>query len=108
MNFREKTFTVTDALSSLCPESSWSASGDNYEDIEWMDESVEIPTKNKVEKEVLRLQKEWDSKKYQLQRKYEYPDFLEYLDGVVKNDQDQIDAYISKCLAVKEKYPKPE
>jgi hypothetical protein len=41
-------------------------------------------------------------------RASEYPDAREYLDGVVKGDQAQIDAYISACNAVKAKYPKPE
>ena len=30
----------------------------------------------------------------------------DYLDGVVKGDQQQIDAHIAKCLEVKAKYPK--
>jgi hypothetical protein len=37
-----------------------------------------------------------------------YPDYREYLDGIVKGDQAQVQAYIDSCLAVKEKYPKPE
>jgi len=41
-------------------------------------------------------------------RAAEYPDYREYLDGVVKGDQAQIDAYIAACQAVKAKYPKPE
>jgi hypothetical protein len=36
-----------------------------------------------------------------------YPPMSDYLDGVVKGDQAQIDKYISDCLAVKLKYPKP-
>jgi hypothetical protein len=43
---------------------------------------------------------------YQELRASEYPDFRLYLDGVVKNDQQQIQDYIDACLAVKEKYPK--
>jgi hypothetical protein len=39
-------------------------------------------------------------------RANEYPDFKEYLDGIVKGDQSQIDKYIADCLAVKAKYPK--
>ena len=38
----------------------------------------------------------------------EYPPITDYLDGVVKGDQAQIDAYIAACQAVKAKYPKPE
>lgn len=36
-----------------------------------------------------------------------YPPMSNYLDGVVKGDQAQIDKYIADCLAVKAKYPKP-
>jgi signal transduction protein with GAF and PtsI domain len=39
-------------------------------------------------------------------RANEYPDFKDYLDGIVKGDQSQIDKYIADCLAVKAKYPK--
>lgn len=44
---------------------------------------------------------------YFAKRRDEYPDFRMYLDGVVKNDQEQIQAYIDACNAVKAKYPKP-
>lgn len=40
-------------------------------------------------------------------RSSEYPPMEDYLDGVVKGDQAQIQAYIDACLAVKAKYPKP-
>lgn len=40
-------------------------------------------------------------------RANEYPPISDYLDGLVKNDQAQIDKYIADCLAVKIKYPKP-
>jgi gliding motility-associated-like protein len=48
-----------------------------------------------------------DPKKYQLDRMNEYPPITDYIDGVVKGDQSQIDAYIAACQAVKAKYPKP-
>jgi hypothetical protein len=41
-------------------------------------------------------------------RRMEYPPITDYLDGVVKGNQTQIDAYIAACQAVKTKYPKPE
>jgi len=43
---------------------------------------------------------------YKFRRAAEYPPFTDYLDGVVKNDAEQIQAYIEACLAVKAKYPK--
>jgi hypothetical protein len=44
---------------------------------------------------------------YKSLRAAEYPPITDYLDGVVKGDQAQIDAYIAACQAVKAKYPKP-
>lgn len=44
---------------------------------------------------------------YADKRKNEYPPIEDYIDGVVKGNQTQIDEYIAKCLAVKAKYPKP-
>ena len=35
-----------------------------------------------------------------------YPNFMLYLDGIVKGDTGQIQAYIDDCLAVKALYPK--
>lgn len=49
-----------------------------------------------------------DSTEYQRQRAAEYPPITDYLDGVVKGDQAQIDKYIADCQAVKAKYPKPQ
>ena len=66
------------------------------------------PTKEEVEAEISRLQQEWENTEYQRLRAPEYPDVKEYLDGIVKGNQAQIQSYIDKCLAVKAKYPKPE
>ena len=48
-----------------------------------------------------------DAHAYIAKRQAEYPSFIDYLDGVVKGDQAQIDKYIADCQAVKAKYPKP-
>lgn len=47
------------------------------------------------------------SNHYTIKRAAEYPSMTDYLDGVVKGDQAQINKYIADCLAVKAKYPKP-
>jgi len=47
-----------------------------------------------------------DAHAYIAKRAAEYPNPAEYLDGVVKGDQAQIDKYIADCLAVKAKYKK--
>jgi len=47
-----------------------------------------------------------DAHAYIAKRAAEYPSITDYIDGVVKGDQAQIDKYIADCLAVKAKYPK--
>lgn len=61
---------------------------------------------NKVEIDMTQVNAWVNPSAYKYQRQEEYPDFKNYLDGVVKGDQVQIDKYIADCLAVKAKYPK--
>jgi hypothetical protein len=59
------------------------------------------------ETQVLVKEAELAKTQYQRDRADEYPSINNYIDGVVKGDQAQIQAYIDACLAVKAKYPKP-
>lgn len=59
-----------------------------------------------VDTEYANRQAEYLATQYQRQRANEYPPITDYLDGVAKGDQAQIDKYIADCLAVKAKYPK--
>jgi len=43
---------------------------------------------------------------YAQKRQSEYPPVTDYLDGIVKGDTVQVQAYIDACKAVKAKYPK--
>ena len=61
---------------------------------------------NAVSYDEAAVQAYMDSKAYIAKRQAEYPSFIDYLDGVVKGDQAQIDKYIADCNAVKAKYPK--
>jgi hypothetical protein len=47
-----------------------------------------------------------DAHAYIAKRQAEYPSFTDYLDGIAKGDQAQINKYIADCQAVKAKYPK--
>lgn len=51
---------------------------------------------------------EFAATEYQRRRAAAYPPMADYIDGIVKGDQAQVQAYIDACLAVKAKYPKPE
>jgi hypothetical protein len=61
---------------------------------------------NEVAYDKVAVQAYVDAHAYIAKRAAEYPNPSEYLDGVVKGDQAQIDKYIADCLAVKAKYPK--
>ena len=47
-----------------------------------------------------------DAHAYIAKRQREYPPMTDYLDGIAKDDQAQINKYIADCQAVKAKYPK--
>jgi hypothetical protein len=61
---------------------------------------------NKVEIDLTAVNAWQDPDAYKFERAREYPNITDYIDGVVKGDQVQIDKYIADCLAVKAKYPK--
>ena len=63
---------------------------------------------NQIEIDMAAVNAWVDPNAYKYKRIKEYPPVTDYLDGVVKGNQAQIDAYIAACQAVKTKYPKPE
>jgi len=69
------------------------------------DEAFDI-NGNTVTYDEAAVQAEMQANAYVNQRAAEYPPIADYLDGVVKGNQAQIDAYIAACQAVKAKYPK--
>lgn len=95
---------LIDAITSLAPTSEVCVRGN---EIEWIVEPLVKPTRAEIDAEFARLQAQYDAKDYQRKRAVEYPNFADYLDGVVKGDDAQVQAYIDACLAVKAKYPKP-
>ena len=61
---------------------------------------------NPVQYNEATVQAYMDAHAYITKRAAEYPPMTDYLDGIAKGDQTQIDKYIADCLAVKAKYPK--
>lgn len=99
--------TITEAILSLRPGADFYVEGGVYNGVVWNDQTQTKPTADEVAAEVMRLDTIVQSNQYRVQRAAEYPPMSDYLDGVVKGDQAQIDKYIADCLAVKAKYPKP-
>jgi hypothetical protein len=96
--------TKNDAIVSLVPNSSFSVDENGV--VNWISENLEQPTEIQIQIEIARLQSEYEAKEYQRLRAKEYPPITDYLDGIVKGDEEQVQAYIDKCLEIKAKYPK--
>jgi hypothetical protein len=92
------------AIQSLVPNAIVTILGDK---VVWHDERTK-PSDTEILDETVRLEYLEEINEYKRQRASEYPAYADYLDGVVKGDQDQIDAYVAACQAVKDKYPKVE
>ena len=90
---------LTKPLFALYPTAKWTLSGDSYNGLTWLSDDIPKPT----EQELLAWQ---DPEAYKAKRAAEYPNFTDWLDGMVKGDQAQMDKYVADCLAVKAKYPK--
>ena len=104
---------IKDVLSKNYPEMEWVLMDTPTNKVEFEEYFIvhtlgshKKPTWEELETQLVDMQAEYDSKEYARKRKEEYPPIVDYLDGIVKNDQAQIDKYIADCLAVKEKYPK--
>ena len=61
---------------------------------------------NQVTIDMLAVNAWVDPEAYIAKRQREYPPMTDYLDGIAKGDQAQINKYIADCQAVKAKYPK--
>jgi hypothetical protein len=94
---------IEQILLSLRPSAKWSVIND---EIVWHDEVQTQPTQAEIDAERARLELESGGKAYQRKRAAEYPPVADYLDGIVKGDQAQMQTYIDACLAIKAKYPK--
>ena len=49
-------FSITDALLALKPESGWVLNGNNYSDLEWLDKTQTKPTEDEVNAKIVELE----------------------------------------------------
>jgi hypothetical protein len=96
---------IIKAIKAINPNAEVSINADDINQITWLNNTQPIPA-NEILAKQQELIAEYNSNQYQRDRAKKYPDFKDYLDGIVKGDQSQIDKYIADCLAVKAKYPK--
>ena len=98
---------IIHAVHSLRPGASWFINGDDYDGLEWVDETQSKPTEDEIAQEIERLKAEHELTQYQRQRKPEYPSITDQLDalfhaGVFPPEMAE------QIQAIKDKYPKPE
>ena len=94
---------IVDAILSLNPNAEVVIR--DIDNIEWHNGTPEI-SKADIQSKQAELQSEYDAQDYARKRQAEYPNIYDYMDGIVKNDQTQIDKYIADAQDVKSKYPK--
>ena len=94
-------------LNRLVGEGNWiTIAGLDYDTIVLQD-GIRMPSREDFDRVKAEVEQLAQDQSYKDLRAKEYPDIKDYIDGVVKGDQAQIQAYIDACLAVKAKYPKP-
>ena len=97
--------TIDKAILSINPKAKFTYYGNNINSIIWNENTTPI-SKADIETKMAELQTAYDNNEYQRKRLSEYPPMADYLDGIVKGDDTQVQKYIDDCLAVKAKYPK--
>jgi len=96
---------IAKAIKAIKNLAEFTVNAEDINQITWLNGTTPINVEDIKAKQV-ELKAEYQANEYQRQRGKEYPNFIEYLDGIVKGDQAQIDKYIADCLAIKAKYPK--
>lgn len=102
-------FTLTEALTSLYPGAHWTCRNHDYNQLDWVDTNISKPPKATIDAEIARLQSVYDALEYARKRAPEYPPLTDLADALYhqsKGDETKLTAYLAKCEAVKQKYPK--
>jgi hypothetical protein len=97
---------LTKSILAIKSDAQVSVDSEDITKITWHDDNPTNITNEQILAKQIELITEYDAQDYARKRKAEYPDIYDYMDGVVKNDQVQIDKYIADCQAVKSKYLK--
>ena len=93
------------AITKLRPNSTWEMINEDYDTLNWTDETQSKPTKEEVEAEADAILEEYLSSEYRRKRADEYPPIGDQLDalyhaGIFPEDMMQ------KIKEIKDKYPK--
>tara|TARA_Y100001970_G_scaffold76343_1_gene96932 strand:- start:120 stop:407 length:288 start_codon:yes stop_codon:yes gene_type:complete len=93
---------ILEAILKINPNASCTIKNDDIDNIVWHNGTKPI-SKTKIKAKIKELQTEYDKKKYQRDRKKDYPNIEDQLDDIYHNG---IDGWKSTIKAIKDKYPK--
>jgi hypothetical protein len=93
---------ITEAILKINPSAEVSVKDNDVNEIIWHNGTAEI-SKSDIQAKQTELQAAYDAKKYQRDRKAEYPSIADQLDDIYHNG---IDAWKATIKVTKDKYPK--
>jgi hypothetical protein len=99
-------FNKHQALASLKPSSLWTWKGFDYSGLSWKDSGT-APTETEIDAEVVRLQADYENKKYQRDRAAEYPTLQDQLDMQYWDKKNGTTTWVDAIAKVKSDNPKP-
>ena len=94
---------IGEALQSLRPKAEWVLRGD---DLEWHDKIQTQPTDAEIQAEVVRLQTEYDNKKYQRDRALDYASLQDQADMQYWDAVNGTTKWQEHIAEIKAKHPK--
>jgi hypothetical protein len=98
---------ITQSILHLIPDAKFMCWENDYNRITWNDSNTKSkPSLVELEAAWVAVEANEKAMAYKEQRVAAYPPMTDYLDGIVKADNVQVQKYIDDCLAVKAKYPK--
>ena len=95
--------TIADALVSINPEIKFTYRAEDYNRLKILSDHSK-PTKAEIDSKIVKLQAQFDSEHYKLQRQEEYPSWQDQMDLLYHGGIDALKAELKKT---KDKYPKP-
>ena len=93
---------ITKAILKINPNAEVLVSGNDINQITWLNGTTPIP-KADIEAKMVEVQADYDAKQYQRDRATAYPSMADQLDDIYHNG---IDAWKATIKTTKDKYPK--
>ena len=96
-------YDIVATILAINPNAAFVLEGNNYADIQWMDESIPMPTEEECVQKAVELEYQQEVNEYQRQRAAEYPSYAAQFDQIY---HEGVDAWKASIQEVKDKYPK--